>query len=94
MGFWFGKDDTYEDNVVPFVSKITKEELAQISFSKEFQGEMYDDRRVLFNLTHLLTTMLMCCRDKKSKKITLTEEDLEFLVRIARKKIQLKDSAF
>ena len=94
MGFWFGKDDTYEDNVVPFTPKITKEELDQISFSKEFQGEMYEDRRVLSNLLQLLTTMLICCRGKKNKKITLTEEDLEFLIEIALKKIQLKDSAF
>ena len=94
MGFWFGKDNTYEDNVVPFTPKITKEELDQISFSKEFQGEMYEDHRVLSNLLQLLTTMLICCRVKKNKKITLTEEDLEFLIEIALKKIQLKDSAF
>lgn len=94
MGFWFGKDDTYEDNVIPFTPKLTKEQLAQISFSKEFQGEMYDDHRVLANLADYLTTMLVSCRSKKSKKITLTEEDLEFLVEIALKKIQLKNSAF
>lgn len=94
MGFWFDKEEAYKDNVIPFEPKYTEEERQQITFSKKFQWEMYEDHRVLANLVDYLTTMLVSCRCKKSKKITLTEEDLEFLVEIALKKTQLKDSAF
>ena len=90
MGFWFDKKETFEKHTEPYVPAITLEEMRQISFSKDFQAELYDSDRVLFNLQGMLLTMLMNCRRRKSKKMVLSEEDFYLLYKIASKEIQIK----
>lgn len=90
MGFWFDKDKTFEKHTKPYEPTITNESMLEISFSKEFQAEMYESYKVLSNLYSMLCTMLMCCRERKSKKMVVSEEDLLLLFKIAGKEIQLK----
>lgn len=90
MGFWFNKEETFEKHTEPYTPSIKLEEMCQISFSKDFQAELYDSNKVLNNLQGMLFTMIMSCRRRKSKRIVVTEEDLLLLYKIARKQIQLK----
>lgn len=90
MGFWFNKDETFEKHTEPYTPSTTLEEMCQISFSKDFQAELYDSHKVLNDLQSMLFTMLMSCRTRKSKKIVVTEEDLYLLFEIAGKRIQIK----
>jgi transcriptional antiterminator len=96
MSYWFGseknKDTLKQQFTQPFTPKLTPEEYKQIRFSDKYICEMYDSNRVLNNLFGYLVQMLTHARRTKSKKMIITESDLEFLCEIASKKIELKGS--
>ena len=90
MGFWFNKKEPLEKHVKSYTPSLTEDNMNQIAFSKKFQMELYEDHKVLNNLYDMLFTMIMECRKRKSKRLVVSEEDLQLLFDIARKNVQLK----
>lgn len=80
--FWFGSGKAREMNlkqVIPFTPRLTMEKMEQIAFSKKKQLELHIDSEILSNIKDMIFTMAMCCKNSKSKKLTLNLEDLEFM---------------
>ena len=86
--FWF-KNEEEKKCIVPF--EHISEEKASIyrleNNNMRFKQEVLDDRQALGNIRDCLMTMLMSAR--AIKKIVLDEEDLEFLLKMVNKEIQL-----
>lgn len=85
---WF-KNEEEKKCIVPF--EHMSEEKASLyrlgNNNMRFKQEVLDDRKALGNIRGCLMAMLMSAR--AIKKIVLDEEDLEFLLKMVNKEIQL-----
>lgn len=86
--FWFDNEEQ-KKCIIPF--KHISEKTASIyrleNSNMKFKQEVLDDMKALNNTRDCLMTMLMSART--TKKIVLDEEDLEFLLKMVNKEIQL-----
>lgn len=86
--FWF-KNEEEKKCIVPF--EHISEEIASLyrleNNNIKFKQEVLDDMKALDNTRDCLMTMLISAR--ATKKIVLDEEDLEFLLKMVNKEIQL-----
>lgn len=92
--YWFGdmSKEEIEKQVVPYEPHWTLDSIgyARVEQNPKWKMELLNNSRTLLKVKEMIITMLMACRGKKSKTLTLSEEDFKFLFEVANEEKMIK----